>query len=841
MIPAWQNRLEKRSTKMNTSRRLLSLAFILVPALLSPIVRTTGADQRVTIPIITAPAAFVGPNINASRLTGNHHENSIAINPANPAQVVVVSNTENSPGMMRAYSTDSGATWTSGIIANGDALGNGCGDPSLAWDNFGNLFLTYLDCTITDVQLGLSTDGGQTFSFVTTVARPTPLAPFGPTKPGNPYGTRSGAGVDQPTVAVGAGSVWVTYNTLGAINARGASVTGLGVVGAFNAAQVPPGSSGGNFGDIAIGPSGQVMVTYQNNTGGAGPATIFMNVDADGLGPGGFGAAVSVTTTNVGGVRIIPAQSNNFGIDAEVGLAYDRSGGVLNGRVHVVYTDAPSTSSNDTNIFTRFSTDDGATWSAAIRINDDAGTNSQFLPRVALDQTTGNIAVSWYDSRNDTGMGSPGDTNGIANDDAQLFATFSTDGGSTFAANLKISTGTSNSAASEPPGPCCRPLGYGDYAGLAFHNGSFYPGWADNSNSTGDNPDGSLSKFDVYTARISVSCTSIICPPNKVQSNDPGQCGAVITYTNATSNGSCGTISCSPVSGSFFPVGTTTVTCTSSAGPNCTFTVTVNDTQPPTIICPANITQSTDPGVCSAVVNYPSPTVSDNCPGVSTPTCTPVSGSTFPKGTTTVSCNVSDASGNTASCSFTITVNDTQPPTITCPVNIFVAAAASCPIATSTVVTYPPPVATDNCPGVTTACSPTSGTIFPVGTTTVTCTATDTSGNTAQCSFTVTVFSGCMVDETNPGNVVLFNAQTGEYRFCCSGVLLATGKGVLTIRACIGTIDELKGERKVHIEFDFSANNGRGKGIAALFLNGSSNPKCKIIDQSMAGNVCSCP
>src|ERR1041384_4031608 len=240
MIPAWQNRLEKRSTKMNTSRRLLSLAFILVPALLSPIVRTTGADQRVTIPIITAPAAFVGPNINASRLTGNHHENSIAINPANPAQVVVVSNTENSPGMlkaystdsgatwtsgsiangdapaafvgpninasrltgnhhensiainpanpaqvvvvsntenspgmMRAYSTDSGATWTSGIIANGDALGNGCGDPSLAWDNFGNLFLTYLDCTITDVQLGLSTDGGQTFSFVTTVARPT--------------------------------------------------------------------------------------------------------------------------------------------------------------------------------------------------------------------------------------------------------------------------------------------------------------------------------------------------------------------------------------------------------------------------------------------------------------------------------------------------------------------------------------------------------------------------------------------------------------------------------------------------------------------------------------------
>jgi len=108
------------------------------------------------------------------------------------------------------------------------------------------------------------------------------------------------------------------------------------------------------------------------------------------------------------------------------------------------------------------------------------------------------------------------------------------------------------------------------------------------------------------------------------------------------------------------------------------------------------------------------------------------------------------------------------------------------------------------------------------------------------CTFRINVFSACLVDESNAGNVVLFNAQTGEYRLCCSGVLLATGKGVLTIRSCIGTIDELKGDRKVHIEFDTSAN-GSGKGTAALFLGGSTNPKCKITDKSMAGNVCSCP
>lgn len=812
---------------MNTPGSAVLLVLNLALALLSPMV--SGADQKSSLPIAIAPAVAVGPNVNVSRLAGNHHENSIAINPANPAQIAVVSNTEDSPGMMRAYSTDSGATWTSGIIANGDALGNGCGDPSLAWDNFGNLFITYIDCTYTDVQLGLSTDGGKTFSFVTTVARPMPLAPFGPTAPGNPYGTRTGASVDQPTVAAGAGSVWITYETSGSINARGATVTGLGLIGALNAAQVAPGSFGGNFGDIAIGPAGQVMVTYQNNTSGAGPSTIFVNVDGDGVGAGGFGAAVAATTTNVGGTRLIPAQSNNFGIDAEAGLAYDRSGGARNGRLYLVYTDAPSTSSNDTNIFTRFSTDDGATWSAAVRINDDAGgINSQFLPRIALDQTSGDIAVSWYDSRNDTGMGGPGDTNGIANDDAQLFATFSTDGGATFAANLKVSAGTSNSARSEPPGPCCRPLGYGDYVGLAFHNGNFYPGWADNSNSTGDNPDGSLSKFDVYSARVSLAgCAGIACPPNKTQSNDTNQCGAVVIYASAIPNGDCGTITCSPASGSFFPVGATTVTCTSSLGPTCTFTVTVQDTQPPSITCPANITQATDPNLCTAVVTFSLPTVSDNCPGVGTPLCNPPSGSAFPQGTTTVTCSVMDAVNNTASCSFTVTVIDTQPPSITCPANVSaVTDQNACPSPACQVVNYPPPVASDNCPGVTVSCNPPSGGCFPTGTTTVTCTATDASGNTATCSFTVTVFDTALQDDSNPANILLWNSITGQYRFCCNGITF-TGVGKSTIQGCIFTLQHNPADRRVLGRVDKAVHSGAASLQAPIGIT-----RCTIIDRN---------
>jgi hypothetical protein len=175
---------------------------------------------------------------------------------------------------------------------------------------------------------------------------------------------------------------------------------------------------------------------------------------------------------------------------------------------------------------------------------------------------------------------------------------------------------------------------------------------------------------DPFAVAFIPPCTSLMCPANITVANTPNQCGAVVNYTPATPvGGSCGTIICSPAPGSFFQVGTTPVTCTSTMGamgampgPSCTFTVTVQDTQPPTITCPANI-RTTAESPTGGPVAFPAPTVSDNCPGVGTPVCTPASGSNFPIGTTTVTCTVSDASPNSpdASCSFTVTL--TIPPT----------------------------------------------------------------------------------------------------------------------------------------------------------------------------------
>jgi uncharacterized protein (TIGR03437 family) len=435
-----------------------------------------------------ALAQTAGPNLNLTKATGNQYETAVAINPNNNNQIFVVSRNELG-GLYTARSSDGGVTWNSRLIAqmNLPAAGDiprAYGNSSVAWDTFGNLFLAYLSQgsvkAATYVSLSLSTDGGSTF-YSPTGEGPVLMLPTNPPSP-PVIG-------DQPTVTVGAGSagfpssVWVTYWTIGGIAVSGAGVSGLGAVGPFASMQ-PVQPAGVNFGDIAVGPNGEVMITYGPN---AGSGAIYTNVKPDGLGPNPFSTFAAAVPVNIGGFTHIPAQPN-WGIDPEAGLAWDCSTGPHHGRVYLVYTDATAVASADTNIFVLRSDDIGATWSNPVRVNDDTGTNSQFLPRISLDQSNGMIAVTWYDARNSA-----------LNNTAQYFGSFSSDGGATFGANFQIAGGTSDQARSVAT---LHKADYGDYTGNAFVNGRLVPAWADNSNSTGDNPDGATD-FDVYTAIVS--------------------------------------------------------------------------------------------------------------------------------------------------------------------------------------------------------------------------------------------------------------------------------------------------------------------------------------------------
>jgi hypothetical protein len=437
----------------------------------------------------------------------------------------------------------------------------------------GTPYFIHLDAGAHTVALVMSTDGGQSFSWVANFALSAGTSGPGTSPPD-----------DQPMVATGPGggtapgSVWVYWQNSGvgtfAATVAGAPVYGLGQVGSFGAPQSPSNASGKKFGSIAVGPSGQLLLAYQSDLEMMSwpyHATVYTALDPDGLGPAPFNSPGNTVWTNVMLRYPIPA-SPNMPINAAAHLAWDRSGGPHNGRVYLVYTDRPSLFTSDTNIMFRYSDDNGSTWSAATRLNDDTGTANQFWPSLAVDQTSGNVAAVWYDARNDP-----------QNIRVNLYATASDDGGATFAPNAAVSAGQSYGSGAEDHmrgtstggnGPRTLndttqnwainwwgPYGnvpltqvhiiagtgadpntfydivgnsatqividrdwavipdntsvyefvlryqyaFGGYTDVAYHGGVFYPAWADNSNSTLDNPDGANKPLDIYTAAVTLN------------------------------------------------------------------------------------------------------------------------------------------------------------------------------------------------------------------------------------------------------------------------------------------------------------------------------------------------
>jgi len=186
-----------------------------------------------------------------------------------------------------------------------------------------------------------------------------------------------------------------------------------------------------------------------------------------------------------------------------------------------------------------------------------------------------------------------------------------------------------------------------------------------------------------------------------------------------------------------FPIGTTTVTWTATdANGNAstgTQTVTVADTTAPTVTAPANVTvEATGP---TTAVSLGSATASDIVDGVLT--ATPDQTGPFAPGTYTITWSATDAAGNTGTATQNVTVVDTTPPVITAPANITVSATGL-----QTAVSIGTATATDIFAVTITNDAPAT---FPIGTTTVTWTATDANGNTATAMQTVTV-----VDTTPP-------------------------------------------------------------------------------------------
>jgi hypothetical protein len=237
------------------------------------------------------------------------------------------------------------------------------------------------------------------------------------------------------------------------------------------------------------------------------------------------------------------------------------------------------------------------------------------------------------------------------------------------------------------------------------------------------------------------SAGPVVTVPADIVTGNP-----VVTFTVTATDAVDGsvTVTCSPHSGETFDLGTTTVNCVaydSQANVGFgSFNVTVSNG--PVLTLPSNITAEAT-SASGAAVSY-TVTATDNA----TIVCTPASGSTFALGTTTVNCTATATTGSTSG-SFTVTVVDTTPPALTLPGSI--TAEATGPSGAAVTFTVSANDLVDGSRPVT--CDHLSGSTFPLGTTTVQCTATDTHNNTAHGSFTV------LVQDTTPPTIVSITAS----------------------------------------------------------------------------------
>jgi hypothetical protein len=389
---------------------------------------------------------------------------------------------------------------------------------------------------------------------------------------------------------------------------------------------------------------------------------------------------------------------------------------------HLYAAYATNTAANNENIMVLDSPDGGTTWNTAVQVNA-AVNGRRYMPWVC--SVEGKALVSWFDRRNATVANN--DLTDFYGGSASVVAGNLTAGAdfviSTAAdpqcasgwACVPRATADSESCSVQPqlagvccnlgnancpgncPGPSCpagsgqrcdftsgpacptagdtcnpNPNGgcpkYGDYNGNTCQFGRFYTIWPSATNQPGaiQGTGGNINLF--YSSQIIHAPPTAKCKDVTVSAGPTCTASASIDNGSSDPDGEAVTLAQSPPGP--YALGDTTVTLTVTDTLNvsatCTGKVTVVDNTPPVVTCPAGTTASAD-ATCHAGVPdvLGGVTITDNCPGPFTKSQTPAAGTPETLGTTNITVNVKDASGNPASCATTFTVVDTTPPVVT--------------------------------------------------------------------------------------------------------------------------------------------------------------------------------
>ncbi|GEM_PF-365649 len=441
----------------------------------------------------------ISPNVRANQDgTGNsQNETTIAGNYFNPYNLVGGANDYRN-GEVDAgyyYTLDGGLTWNDGTLccwANLDAQG----DPAITADADGNFYYALISFDRYSPDNGIyvckSTDGGQSWGNPVAVVEHfnDPYAPF----------------EDKEYIAADItnspyhNNIYVTWTSFDWTNPilfsrstnGGASFSSPIEISGYDDCQ----------GSIpAVGPNGEIYVAYLAYSN---PPSIRLVKSTN----GGISFGNEIYVSNVDELPS-PLPPTYFRDNSFPSMAVDISGGPYNGYIHIVWADYRN---NDADIYYSRSTNGGNTWSTPRRLNDDQLMNGkdQFFPWISCDPD-GNVHLFFYDRRDDN-------NNILING----YYTRSTDGGTTWSSNERVTT------ASSDPNTDFYGSFIGDYNGITSVEGKAHPLWTDTRE----------GNQDVYTAKIdwgTMPTVTIAMVPDNMPINISGS-GGSFTYTGVLGN-----------------------------------------------------------------------------------------------------------------------------------------------------------------------------------------------------------------------------------------------------------------------------------------------------------------
>jgi hypothetical protein len=358
----------------------------------------------------TAPAQdWTNIRLNSDTTTQLQNEQQIVVSPTNPMQIASVWR-DFRLGYRQigyGYSTDGGRTWTNpGLFVDPHYANDS--DPALTVSATGTFYAMLLAYTgNTSLPNGFlcyrSTNGGMSWEERGFAINGVP----------NVFEDKELIACDR-TMTPRRGRLYCVWDRFNETNIY-CVASGDGGTTWTSAVRVSNQSSN-QFPCPAVGPDGTLYVAWTNYGGN-------LRLDKSTDGGATFGSDVNITSI------YNPAPTLNGGIDAvcSPALDCDITGGPYNGRLYCVYLNRVN---SDYDIYIRHSTDQGASWSTARRINDDAVNNGrdQFHPWVTVDNT-GTLSAVWLDRRQDP-----------ANLQWHCYMSQSTDGGMTWSPNQQIST-----------------------------------------------------------------------------------------------------------------------------------------------------------------------------------------------------------------------------------------------------------------------------------------------------------------------------------------------------------------------------------------------------------------